>query len=134
MPAGVAWHDASELVKYDEFAKLRARGVPAAVVADLGGLRGTKEELRNGAVFVWLAALAVQWVRSVKGACSPLPSAAFGHVVGTMEATAESRAGVIQHIRKGMFGFLRRQFDYEYAATPFRVTSRTPLVDALLVV
>ena len=53
-------------------------------------------------------------------------------MIATMEGVIHSRAGLKATWRRGMFQLLRWPFDYQYAATPFRVTRDTPLVDALL--
>lgn len=111
---------------------LRERGIQPACVADLARLRAMKREIARGATFVWFADLDVRWVRQVKAACSQTPEAAFGHVIATQQGLEVSRSGRIACIKKGLTAFLCASSDFRLAATPFRVTSRTPLVDALL--
>ena len=91
-----------------------------------------KKELDGGANFVWFIALDVHFTKNAKTACSQLPAAAFHHVIATMEGETHSQGGHQATWRKGMLGFLRWPFDYQYVATPFRATRRSTLVDALL--
>ena len=106
------------------------QGVSLAVIADLARLRAMKKELEGGATFVWFIDLDVHFTKNAKTACSQLPAAGFQHLIATMEGVVQSRAGYKATWRKGMVEFLRWPFGYQDAGTPFRVTSRTPLVDA----
>ena len=132
LPAGVMWCDARDLMKLEEHAELQQRMWPPALVADVARLRGMAKEIRENATFVWFVDLDTHWVMSAKAACSQLPAAAFEHVVATMQGPQVSRAGRIAVLKKGMMGFLRRPFDYQFAGTPFRVTKRSPLLPSLL--
>ena len=132
LPHGVEWRSAEDVLPSHERDVYRSQKVSPAVIADLGRLRAMKKELEGGATFVWFIDLDVQWAKGAKTACSQLPAAAFQHLIATMEGVEHSRAGYKATWRKGMLEFLRWPFDYQYAATPFRVTSRTTLVDALL--
>ena len=61
-----------------------------------------------------------------------MPAAAFEHVIGTIQCPRSSRAGTVRAIEKGMTAFLRASFDYQSAATPIRMTARSPLLPVLL--
>ena len=91
-----------------------------------------KAALDAGATYVWFVDLDTLWCKDVKTACSQLPAAAFEHVIATMQGKRVCRAGIRKSIQKGMLEFLRVPFDYLYPGTPFRVTCRSPLLNALL--
>ena len=135
VPHGVEWRSAEDVLPSHERDAYQGRGISLAVIATLARLRAMKKELDGGATFVWFIDLDVHFTKDVKTACSQLPAAAFHHVIATMERPsnylAEHSQGDHQATwRKGMLGFLRWPFDYQHAATPFRVTRRSPLVDA----
>ena len=131
LPGGVEYKDAAEVLTLEEFTEHR-KYYPPAVVADLARLRGMKKAVDVGATYVWFVDLDTLWCKDVKAACSLLPAAAFEHVVGTWQGRCVSRGGVVTSIHKGMCEFLRAPFDFQYAATPIRITRRSPLLFPLL--
>ena len=131
LPSGVEYKDANSILPIAEFTEHR-KSYAHAVVADLARLRGMKAALDAGATYVWFVDLDTLWCKDVKTACSQLPAAAFEHVIATMQGKRVCRAGIRKSIQKGMLEFLRVPFDYLYPGTPFRVTCRSPLLNALL--
>ena len=131
LPSLVEYKDATELLTLEGFIELRKK-YAHAVVADLARLRGMKKAVDEGATYVWFVDLETLWCKDVKAACSLLPAAAFEHVVGTLNGLRSSRAGTLKAIEKGMAEFLRAPFDYQFTATPLRMTRRSPLLPALL--
>ena len=131
LPSGVEYKDATEVLTLEQFTEHR-KHYPHAVIADLARLRGMKKAVDAGATYVWFVDLDTLWCQNVTAACSLLPAAAFEHVVGTMQGLRSSRAGTFKSIEKGMTEFLRAPFDYQYAATPLRMTRHSPLLPALL--
>jgi hypothetical protein len=131
LPSGVEYKDANAILTLEDFTERRKK-IPPAVVADLARLRGMDQAVCLGATYVWFADIDTLWCKDVKAACSLLPAAAFEHVVGAMQCLRTSRTGTVKSIQKGMTEFLRAPFDYQDAATPLRMTQRSPLLLALL--
>lgn len=132
LPAGVTWADAKDVMPAAECESYKAKLHAVACIADLGRLRGMKKAIAEGHTYVWFCDLDVQWCCHVKTACSELRAASFQHMVGSMEAARGCRGGKLMAFRNSQFKFLTKPYDNLYPATPFRVTSRTPLLDALI--
>ena len=131
LPNGVEHRDANTILPFEEFVRHR-KSYDHAVVADLARLRGMRAAVDAGATYVWFVDLDTLWCKDVNAACSLLHAAAFEHVVATIQGPRITRSGVWKAIQNGMVEFLRTPFDYQYTATPIRMTRRSPLLPALL--
>ena len=132
LPEGIVLRQAEKMVPLEMLKACRARGAKIAHVADLVRLKGMTACVEEGATFVWFLDLDTHWVTSAKAASSQQPAAAFQHVIASMQGSKGSQAGAVHAARKGMLQFLVMPQDHWYAVTPFRVTSRSPLLPALL--